>query len=164
MDRVAGFSAAMGNIQFTLVRGYEYRRALVSGSLVVVSNIDKLLVIHQAKANAVEPTAAPEYIPLDPGVGKEVDRRHGLGAENLDRDFMSVGFKPAICRRVCLTNPFLDAQAEGFSVRALEQTIAGARVDLASSSIIFPSFFRTAGTVMPSRRESYLWRSEKRSS
>src|SRR2546426_3691888 len=45
--------------------------AIFAGSFVVVGNIDDLLAIHQAESKPIEPTAAPEYIPLDARVGKK---------------------------------------------------------------------------------------------
>src|SRR5437762_8862032 len=100
--------------------------AIFAGSFFVVGNIDDLLVIHQAEAKPIEPTAAPEYIPLDARVGKKVDRCRGLSAKNLNRDFVSVCLKPAICRRICFAKAFLDPQAERFSITMLKQAIASA--------------------------------------
>jgi hypothetical protein len=47
--------------------------------------------------------------------------------------------------------PFLDPQAEHFSVRVLKQAITGARINLRQQFDCLPSALSTAGIVIPFR-------------
>ena|ERR1035438_9649554 len=77
-------------------------------SFVVVGNIDELLVIHETEAKPIEPTAAPEHIPLYARVSIKVDRCRGLGAENLNRDFVSICLKSTVGCRICFVGALFD--------------------------------------------------------
>ena len=95
--------------------------ATISGEP-VMGQVNPVVMVNKAKANTIQPPCPAQYVPVDRGVGKEVDQRVRRDTESVGFNCVAVGFKRTVGDPETLANSAGQNETKSLSDLGSEQT------------------------------------------